>query len=233
MSGAIEDLLKSWDDGSLSLSLFLISTWILAYNLCAKHLKRRDNIPIGKFLADGGLKPLYTTRMISLLDRLDKWFSPGMDLKKARLSNISRHWNWVLYDRILILAVLYPLALPLIAWAAIGSPIRVSGVYVTSGHPDIIVQMSVAGFILVTISFTIAAKFFFDRMDARIFEHIVFVVAFISLSVWGSEPAWIIVIVAICSAAVAIYAFRDDFAHGEAKSNGLISSIGFSRRICQ
>lgn len=218
MSGAIENLLKSWGDGSLTLSLFLISTWVLAYNLCAKHLKRRDNIPLGKFLADGGLKPLYTTRMISLLDRLDKWFSPEEDLKEARLSNVSKHWNWVLYDRILILAVLYPLALPLIAWAAIGSPLRVSGVDVTSGHPDILAQISVAGFILLTIAFAFAAKFFFDRMDGRIFEHIVFVVAFFALAVLGSEPAWIVVIVAICSAAVAIYAFRDDFAHGEAKS---------------
>jgi len=55
-------------------------------------------------------------------------------------------------------------------------------------------------------------------MDARIFEHIVFVTAFLAIAAFGSQPTWIVVIVAMCSAAVAIYAFRDDYWHGEAKS---------------
>ena len=102
--------------------LYYFSHWIAVLVL-----SRKGPQPFAHFLGKGGLATIYNATLTAWLDRFDRWLCPPEMLDPADPRFVQplrwpRAWNWRAYDRMLLLAVVYPLALPLLIWMTTGTP---------------------------------------------------------------------------------------------------------------
>lgn len=102
--------------------LYYFSHWIAVLVL-----SRKGPQPFAHFLGKGGLATIYNATLTAWLDRFDRWLCPPEMLDATGPYFVQplrwqRAWNWRAYDRILLLAVAYPIGLPVLIWMLTGTP---------------------------------------------------------------------------------------------------------------
>ncbi|MEM9268365.1 MAG: hypothetical protein AAGA78_05445, partial [Pseudomonadota bacterium] len=116
--------------------------FLSAATLTTLHLNRGEgDTPLRRFLAEGGLERLYTARLTATLDRLDRRLCPAEHLDETSSSyahprSPRRAWNELAYDRMLLLAVAYPIFSPLFIWLVTGWVARVGKLELVPQNPD-------------------------------------------------------------------------------------------------
>ncbi|MEM8555428.1 MAG: hypothetical protein AAGF71_11465 [Pseudomonadota bacterium] len=87
---------------------------------------RRSDSWFRQELNDQRPETAYQSILAAMLNRLDRWLVPE-DFSDAKLTDPARAWNWKFYDRILRLAMIYPLAIPFLVWMTLNWPSDIIG----------------------------------------------------------------------------------------------------------
>lgn len=112
--------------------------WILAagfigYWYTGLIFKRQDGNPLPGFLRGGGMARFYRRPLKRALDGFDRLLAPPEYLDRAdprycHACCCARAWNWRGYDRMLLLAVAYPVLLPILVWVFTGAAAELGAV---------------------------------------------------------------------------------------------------------
>ena len=130
-----EEILSSaavyWVTG---LSVIYAASYLVAWLF----LSGRGADAFAGFLQKGGLGRIYDGALTAVLDRLDRWLCPPefLDGKSPDLvqpPRPARAWNWRAYDRMLLIAVAYPVGLPMLIWMLTGRPAQLGNMTLLLG----------------------------------------------------------------------------------------------------
>ncbi len=90
-------------------------------------ISRESSFLIQNTVRKDGLGSAYSAMLRRMLHRLDLWLCPPEALEGRGWSWRRRAWNWKAYDRMLLLAVIYPFALPMLFWMLFNWPGDIGG----------------------------------------------------------------------------------------------------------
>lgn len=167
-------ILTLWERAGPPAALILAAC-ALGYWFTGKHLNRRDSVPLQEFLERGGWEPAYRRGLTTVLDWLARRLTPPewhdrLEAEEGAPAQAARAWNWLAYDRMLLLAVAYPILLPLLFWLGAGSPATLGGVEVVpapeSGFDRGLVGGGLLGMVLLL--------WFRERLAQAVHRHLVF-----------------------------------------------------------
>ena len=101
--------------------------YIISYYALRLFLKWRGRETAAQFLDAGGFDRLYRSAMSAVLGWFDRHLCPPeylnvYDPHYRYPPSGARAWNWRAYDRMLLIAVAYPLLLPLLIWVFAATP---------------------------------------------------------------------------------------------------------------
>ncbi|UWR41874.1 hypothetical protein K4F85_02930 [Phaeobacter inhibens] len=115
-----------WAAGFAALFLFAYSIDLFSYRSIGTE-------GFTRFCRENRLAEVYRNLLKSALDRLDRWLCPPEYLDQSSPDLVQpphpkRAWNWRAYDWMLLLAVAYPLGLPLFIWMLTGAPTELGAI---------------------------------------------------------------------------------------------------------
>ena len=114
LKGLKDWVLEQWEI-ALFLSLFAFFRWLFG-----KMAQDEGQRALTDFLHNAQAANTYKLLLSGVLNRIDRWFLSTEDHKNLPQTHWRRAWNVKLYDRVLLLAVIYPLTTLYVQWAMTG-----------------------------------------------------------------------------------------------------------------
>ncbi|MGB0905575.1 MAG: hypothetical protein ACPGVJ_11825, partial [Mangrovicoccus sp.] len=94
---------------TIAVPAFSLIFWLIRSEIC-----REESRLYHIFFRQDRISGAYHDILRAVLNRLDCWLTPEDILRSTEPTDRQRAWNWKSYDRMLLLAVIYPFALPIL-----------------------------------------------------------------------------------------------------------------------